>query len=104
MGAPSQASFAAVIVAAGQGLRAGRPVPKQFARWRGKPVVRHSVEALLAAGAGPLVVAIPEGAEGIAGDSLAGLHDFTLVVGGATRQVSVRAALEALAASPHERV
>ena len=31
-------SFAAVIVAAGQGLRAGGEVPKQFARWRGRPV------------------------------------------------------------------
>ena len=38
--------FAAVIVAAGQGLRAGGPVPKQFAIWRGKPLVRHSAEAL----------------------------------------------------------
>ena len=60
---PRPASFAAVIVAAGQGLRAGQPVPKQFAPWRGKPVVRHSAEALAAAGADPIVVAIPEGAE-----------------------------------------
>jgi 2-C-methyl-D-erythritol 4-phosphate cytidylyltransferase/2-C-methyl-D-erythritol 2,4-cyclodiphosphate synthase len=104
MGVPSQASFAAVIVAAGQGLRAGQAVPKQFARWRGKPVVRHSAEALRAAGAGPLVVAIPEGAEAIAGDALAGLQGVTFVAGGATRQASVRAALEALAASPPERV
>jgi 2-C-methyl-D-erythritol 4-phosphate cytidylyltransferase/2-C-methyl-D-erythritol 2,4-cyclodiphosphate synthase len=96
MGAPSLASFAAVIVAAGQGLRAGQPVPKQFARWRGKPVVRHSAEALLAAGATPLVVAIPVGAESIAREALAGLHDVTFVPGGATRQASVRAALEAL--------
>jgi 2-C-methyl-D-erythritol 4-phosphate cytidylyltransferase / 2-C-methyl-D-erythritol 2,4-cyclodiphosphate synthase len=104
MGAPSQASFAAVIVAAGQGLRAGKPVPKQFARWRGKPVVRHSAEALRAAGAGPLVVAIPEGAEDVAAQALAGLHGVTLVTGGATRQASVRAALEALLASPPDLV
>ena len=93
-----------MIVAAGQGLRAGQPVPKQFARWRGKPVVRHSAEALRAAGAGPLVVAIPEGAEGVAGEAIEGLHDVTFVTGGATRQASVRAALEALAASSPERV
>ncbi len=53
--------FAAVIVAAGQGLRAGQPVPKQFALRRGKPVVRHSAEALIAAGAGTVVVAVSEG-------------------------------------------
>jgi 2-C-methyl-D-erythritol 4-phosphate cytidylyltransferase/2-C-methyl-D-erythritol 2,4-cyclodiphosphate synthase len=41
---------AALVVAAGQGLRAGQPVPKQFAPWRGKPVLRHSVEALAQAG------------------------------------------------------
>ena len=52
-------SFAAVIVAAGKGLRAGQGVPKQFARWRGKPLVRHSAEAFARLGAKPLVVAIP---------------------------------------------
>ena len=55
--------FAAIVVAAGQGLRAGQPLPKQFARWRGKPVLRHSVEGLLAAGASPLVIAVPENGE-----------------------------------------
>ncbi|HEY6869612.1 MAG TPA: 2-C-methyl-D-erythritol 4-phosphate cytidylyltransferase, partial [Novosphingobium sp.] len=45
---PLSPGTAAVVVAAGAGLRAGQPVPKQFAPWRGKPVVRHSVEALLA--------------------------------------------------------
>ena len=59
-------SFAAVVVAAGQGLRAGQPVPKQFAQWRGKPVVRHSVETLASAGADPIVVAIPHGGEEVA--------------------------------------
>jgi 2-C-methyl-D-erythritol 4-phosphate cytidylyltransferase/2-C-methyl-D-erythritol 2,4-cyclodiphosphate synthase len=104
MASSPQPRFAAVIVAAGQGRRAGQPVPKQFARWRGKPMVRHSAEALLAAGAGPLVVAIPLGAEGIAEEALTGLHGVTFVVGGATRQASVRTALEALAASPPARV
>ncbi len=98
MGTPTPARFAAVIVAAGQGLRAGQPVPKQFAKWRGKPVVRHAAEALIAAGAGPLAVAIPEGAEAVAAEALAGLATVRLVTGGATRQASVRNALEALAA------
>ncbi|WP_126174872.1 bifunctional 2-C-methyl-D-erythritol 4-phosphate cytidylyltransferase/2-C-methyl-D-erythritol 2,4-cyclodiphosphate synthase [Tsuneonella rigui] len=94
-------AFAAIVVAAGQGLRAGQPVPKQFAFWRGKPVVRHSVETLLTVGAAPVVVAIPAGAEEVAGVALAGL-DVTFVTGGATRQESVARALEAVAGS--ERV
>jgi 2-C-methyl-D-erythritol 4-phosphate cytidylyltransferase/2-C-methyl-D-erythritol 2,4-cyclodiphosphate synthase len=88
--------FAAVIVAAGQGLRAGQPLAKQFALWRGKPVLRHAAEALSAAGAAPIVVAIPAGADNIATDILAGISGVQLVTGGATRQDSVRLALDAL--------
>lgn len=86
----------AVIVAAGQGLRAGQPLPKQFAPWRGKPVVRHSAEALAQAGVSPIVVAIPEGTEEIAAAALEGLP-VRFITGGATRQQSVRLGLEALA-------
>lgn len=93
--------FAAVVVAAGQGLRAGQPVPKQFAPWRGRPVVRHSVEALLAAGADPVVVAIPEGAGTLADEALNGLP-VQRFVGGETRQQSARKGLELVAGS--ERV
>ncbi|MGH6787150.1 MAG: bifunctional 2-C-methyl-D-erythritol 4-phosphate cytidylyltransferase/2-C-methyl-D-erythritol 2,4-cyclodiphosphate synthase [Novosphingobium sp.] len=96
--------FAAVIVAAGQGLRAGQPLPKQFARWRGKPVLRHSAEALAAAGAAPIVVAIPAGAEAIAAECLAGIAGARLVSGGDTRQQSVSAALETLAGDAPELV
>lgn len=89
-------SFAAIVVAAGKGLRAGQPLPKQFAIWRGKPVLRHSVETLLEAGASPLVVAIPENAEDVAREALAGLEDLSLVVGGERRQQSVARALAAI--------
>jgi len=89
-------AFAAVIVAAGKGLRASQPLPKQFANWRGKPVLRHSAEALAAAGASPIVVAIPEGADTVAEDALRGVEGVRLITGGATRQLSVRAALEAM--------
>lgn len=82
--------FSAVVVAAGQGHRAGQPVPKQFASWRGKPLVQHSVAKLLEAGANPLVVVIPDGAEKIAADALGELADKCIfAVGGATRQQSV---------------
>ena len=95
---------AAVIVAAGQGLRAGQPLPKQFAMWHGKPVVRHSAEALAAAGITPIVVAIPAGAGNVATSALRGVAGVRLVIGGATRQESVRIALEALIGDAPERV
>jgi 2-C-methyl-D-erythritol 4-phosphate cytidylyltransferase/2-C-methyl-D-erythritol 2,4-cyclodiphosphate synthase len=89
---------AAIVVAAGQGLRAGQPLPKQFALWRGRPVVRHSVEALLRAGVAPVVVVIPKGAEDVTAAALDGAFgDVRVVVGGANRQDSVRSGLEALA-------
>jgi 2-C-methyl-D-erythritol 4-phosphate cytidylyltransferase/2-C-methyl-D-erythritol 2,4-cyclodiphosphate synthase len=89
--------FAAVVVAAGKGQRAGGPLPKQFAAWRGKPLVRHSAETLARLGAGAIVVAVPPGADDLARESLAGIDGIRFVTGGATRQESVRAALEALA-------
>ena len=79
-------------------------MPKQFAVWRGKPVLRHSVEALASVGISPIVVAIPEGAEEIAGAALAGIAHIRLITGGATRQQSVRLGLEALAADAPDRV
>lgn len=96
--------FAAIVVAAGQGLRAGGDMPKQFLLWRGKPLVRRSVEALLKHGARPVVVAIPESAEQLASDALAGLDHCRLVTGGATRQQSVCRALEALVADAPDLV
>lgn len=97
---PPLPSFAAIVVAAGKGLRAGQATSKQFANWRGKPVVRHSVEALRAAGALRVVVAIPGDGEEAARNALAGLDGIELISGGETRQASVANALEHLAASP----
>ncbi|MBO9604055.1 MAG: bifunctional 2-C-methyl-D-erythritol 4-phosphate cytidylyltransferase/2-C-methyl-D-erythritol 2,4-cyclodiphosphate synthase [Novosphingobium sp.] len=105
MSAPSALpQFAAVIVAAGKGLRSGGAIPKQFANWRGKPVLRHSAEALAAAGASPIVVAIPENGAALAEAALTGIAGTILVAGGETRQASVRKALEELDAAGVERV
>jgi 2-C-methyl-D-erythritol 4-phosphate cytidylyltransferase / 2-C-methyl-D-erythritol 2,4-cyclodiphosphate synthase len=79
-------------------------LPKQFALWQSKAVVRHSAEALAAAGATPIVVAIPEGADEVAAAALAGVPGVRLITGGATRQASVRLALEALAEEAPARV
>jgi 2-C-methyl-D-erythritol 4-phosphate cytidylyltransferase/2-C-methyl-D-erythritol 2,4-cyclodiphosphate synthase len=92
------------VVAAGKGLRVGGDTPKQFRAWRGKPLVRHAVEALAQAGADPLIVAIAEDAREHAETALAGIPGVTFVTGGATRQDSVRAGLDALAPFVPERV
>ena len=102
--APLPLAFAAVIVAAGEGLRAGMPVAKQFAAWRGKPVLRHAAEALRSAGAGSIVAVIPAGAEAHAAAILAGLAHILVTSGGATRQASVRNGLELLAGDPPTHV
>ncbi|MFN3553959.1 MAG: bifunctional 2-C-methyl-D-erythritol 4-phosphate cytidylyltransferase/2-C-methyl-D-erythritol 2,4-cyclodiphosphate synthase [Novosphingobium meiothermophilum] len=100
----AQSRGAAVVVAAGKGLRAGTKLPKQFVIWQGKPLLRHSVESLLRAGIAPVVVAIPSGWEAEAEAALAGLRQVVFVTGGATRQESVRRALEELAGAPPETV
>jgi 2-C-methyl-D-erythritol 4-phosphate cytidylyltransferase/2-C-methyl-D-erythritol 2,4-cyclodiphosphate synthase len=87
-------AFAAIVVAAGSGSRAGGA--KQWRLLGGKPVIRWSVEALLKAGADDLVIVIPPAAESEAGDALAGLIGWRLVVGGATRADSVRRGLTSL--------
>lgn len=89
--------FAAIVVAAGKGLRVGGNTPKQFRHWRGKPLIRHSVEALLEAGATPLVVVIASGSVSESKTALSGITGIRFVDGGATRQDSVRNGLEVLA-------
>ena len=96
--------FAAIIVAAGKGVRAGGELPKQFAPFNGKPLVRHSAQALLDAGCAQLVVVIPTGGQEMAQRALAGLEAIEYVTGGATRQESVRNGLEALSNSNPDRV
>ncbi len=95
---------AAIVVAAGKGLRAGQPLPKQFARWRGKPVIRHSVETFARLGIAPIVVVIPEGAETVTSQCLEGIEGVRLVTGGETRQGSVLRGLSALENSPPDLV
>lgn len=85
-------AFAAIVVAAGSGSRAGGA--KQWRMLGGKPVVRWSVEALLAAGAEDLVVVVSPGSEAEA--AIAGLSGWRPASGGATRADSVRNGLEAL--------
>lgn len=87
-------AFAAIVVAAGSGSRAGGA--KQWRLLGGRPVVRWSVEALLEAGAEDVVVVITEGSEAEVGAALSGLPGWRRAAGGAARADSVRNGLTAL--------
>lgn len=89
---------AALIVAAGKGVRAGGTTPKQFATLCGKPMLAHSVTALsLHPAITEITVVIGEGQEEQAREKLGESVNFVnLVTGGAERRDSVRAGLEAL--------
>jgi 2-C-methyl-D-erythritol 4-phosphate cytidylyltransferase/2-C-methyl-D-erythritol 2,4-cyclodiphosphate synthase len=90
---------AAVVVAAGRGLRVGGDLPKQYRAILGEPVSRPSL-ATLARHAGISVVqpvVHPDDAA-LYRAAVAGLELLPPVPGGATRQASVRAGLEALQA------
>lgn len=98
----TQRGTAALIVAAGQGVRSGSTLPKQFALLAGKPMIAHSHAAL--AGHPQIDQIVVVVGEGQAEALNAALGDVRHVPGGATRRKSVRAGLEALAATAPERV
>ena len=83
--------LAAVLVAAGSGSRFGAALPKQFHPIAGRAVLRHAAESLA-----EVAVLQPVGDPEAVGAVLAGLPHRPVVAGGATRQSSVRAGLEAL--------
>ena len=95
----------AIIVAAGAGLRAGGGVPKQYRAVAGQPLLRHAVERLLGHPAitGVSVVINPE-CRALYDAAMAGLTLPEPIAGGATRQESVLAGLESLAADPPDIV
>jgi 2-C-methyl-D-erythritol 4-phosphate cytidylyltransferase/2-C-methyl-D-erythritol 2,4-cyclodiphosphate synthase len=87
--------IATILVAAGTGSRFGSETPKQFQSLAGKPVIRHAAETLAAQSD----LLQPVGDAATVEAALEGLTHLPVVPGGATRQDSVRAGLEALA--PH---
>ena len=86
--------IASILLAAGSGSRFGAETPKQFLRIAGRPVLRWAAESLAAAT--DLLQPVGDGAAITA--ALSGLAHLPVVPGGATRQDSVRAGLEALLA------
>ncbi len=93
-------SVAAVVVAAGRGLRAGGGIPKQYRSLSGDPVIRSSLSALAWHGEVHTVLPVihPDDVTAFQA-AAAGLNLMPPVYGGASRQASVRAGLEALASA-----
>src|SRR4051812_37433384 len=90
---------AAIVVAAGRGLRAGGGKPKQYRLLARQPVIRPSLATLANHPEIALVQPVIHSDDaGRFEDAAAGLKLLPPVFGGATRQASVRAGLEALAA------
>jgi 2-C-methyl-D-erythritol 4-phosphate cytidylyltransferase / 2-C-methyl-D-erythritol 2,4-cyclodiphosphate synthase len=88
---------AAVVVAAGQGVRAGGDLPKQFRRIAGETLLRRTLSRFIVTPTVSFVQPVirPEDADLVRAET-AGLNVLPPVFGGATRQASVRAGLEAL--------
>lgn len=97
---------AALIVAAGRGLRAGGDLPKQFRAVAGRPMLAHAAAAFLDhPRVDAVMLVIPPGAEAAATAALGGMAARVgLCPGGETRQESVRFGLEALAGDAPEAV
>ncbi|MBK3647374.1 2-C-methyl-D-erythritol 4-phosphate cytidylyltransferase [Streptomyces sp. MBT33] len=99
---PTEPRTAAVIPAAGRGVRLGPGAPKALRALGGTPMLVHAVRAMAASRAVSLVVVVapPDGASEV--KSLLDAHalpertDFLVVPGGDSRQESVRLGLDAL--------
>jgi 2-C-methyl-D-erythritol 4-phosphate cytidylyltransferase/2-C-methyl-D-erythritol 2,4-cyclodiphosphate synthase len=89
---------AAVIVAAGRGVRAGGGLPKQFRMLRGRPVLSHTVAAFDShPGIGEIVIVRNADDEALyAACGIETALPLRVVAGGDTRDASVRAGLDAV--------
>jgi 2-C-methyl-D-erythritol 4-phosphate cytidylyltransferase/2-C-methyl-D-erythritol 2,4-cyclodiphosphate synthase len=91
--------IAALIVAAGSGTRAGGDIPKQYTTLGGLSILQRSIDAFVASGSiSEIRTVIHAEAQGLYTASLSG-EPAVLgppVTGGASRQASVRAGLEAI--------
>ncbi|WP_370343795.1 bifunctional 2-C-methyl-D-erythritol 4-phosphate cytidylyltransferase/2-C-methyl-D-erythritol 2,4-cyclodiphosphate synthase [Pararhodobacter marinus] len=91
--------IAVILVAAGRGSRMGGGVPKQWRPLNGRPVLAHTIAAFRAAGLHNILLVIHEDDR-----ERAAALDVPHVLGGSSRTQSVRAALEALSATPPAKV
>ncbi|WBO24241.1 bifunctional 2-C-methyl-D-erythritol 4-phosphate cytidylyltransferase/2-C-methyl-D-erythritol 2,4-cyclodiphosphate synthase [Sphingomonas abietis] len=96
----------ALIVAAGNGTRMGGGIPKQYRQVGGVAVIARAFDALAAhSGIDAVHVVTGAGQESLLRAALGeGRRPATITPGGATRRESVKAGLEAIAATPPARV
>jgi 2-C-methyl-D-erythritol 4-phosphate cytidylyltransferase / 2-C-methyl-D-erythritol 2,4-cyclodiphosphate synthase len=93
------ADIAAIVVAAGRGVRAGSTTPKQYRKLRGAPMLRHALSLFIDHPQVALVQpVIHRDDAAMFAQATAGLKLRPAAFGGETRQISVRAGLEALKA------
>jgi 2-C-methyl-D-erythritol 4-phosphate cytidylyltransferase/2-C-methyl-D-erythritol 2,4-cyclodiphosphate synthase len=95
----TEEAIAALVVAAGSGSRTGSAVPKQYRQVAGRPVLAHAVAHLRRAGVADVRIVIGPGQQALYDEAAEGLALPAPIVGGAERQNSVRAGLEAIAAA-----
>ena len=88
-----------LLVAAGLGSRAGGDLPKQYRRVGGRPVLAHALDGLQHPRIDEVRVVIGRGQEQLYEEAAGGRALPSPILGGAERQDSVRAGLEAVAAS-----
>jgi 2-C-methyl-D-erythritol 4-phosphate cytidylyltransferase/2-C-methyl-D-erythritol 2,4-cyclodiphosphate synthase len=107
--AQEKAKTALIVVAAGRGTRAGnggQDLPKQYRPLAGIPVLRRTITRLLAMDSVDLVLPVIHPDDQALYEALALVHPKLLppAHGGATRQLSVLAGLEALVETDPENV
>jgi 2-C-methyl-D-erythritol 4-phosphate cytidylyltransferase / 2-C-methyl-D-erythritol 2,4-cyclodiphosphate synthase len=102
---PSSPDIVALIVAAGRGVRAGGGLPKQYRPLFGRPLLVHTVDAVLAhPRIGRALVVIHPDDRALYEAAVGGRRLLPPCPGGAARQDSVRRGLEALAGAPPDYV
>jgi 2-C-methyl-D-erythritol 4-phosphate cytidylyltransferase/2-C-methyl-D-erythritol 2,4-cyclodiphosphate synthase len=95
----SNSKIVALIVAAGQGSRAGGDTPKQFRKVAGQAVLAHAYDALTAHDAIDTIHIVLGAGQEADARALLGDRAATFVAGAESRRGSVRAGLDAIAAA-----
>ena len=94
-----------ILVAAGKGVRAGGPIPKQYQPIIGKPLIRLTLEHIVESAPGiEILPVIAEGADDLFAYAADGITTLDPTYGGSSRQESVKNGLKKLASNPPDFV
>lgn len=100
-----KAGIVALLLAAGSGTRMLSKIPKQYYKVAGKAILRHTIEKFLVNTRISMVqVVISEEHVDLYNEAIAGLNLPNPIIGGATRQESVRKGLEAISSLDPDKV